>query len=150
MPGESSPPRMVAEVLAWQVVLYWWNRHRAPAPPIHRTLHCYGRRRATRRQFVGKCSGYFCKRETHHYLFVASFNAQTTLPHVSSLGGTIPSVCRPDATGSIFLQNEAAPTTKEQSQLSIVTRHGNSAKNTEASKRLKRKRTERELDLITL
>ena len=102
-----------------------------------------------RAYFVVPLYQYMRKRETHHYLFVASFNAQTTLPHVSSLGGTIPSVCRPDATGSIFLQNAAAPTTKEQSQLSIVTRHGNSAANTETSKRLKRKRTERELDLIT-
>ena len=66
MPGESPPPRMAAEVLAWQVVLYWWNRHRAPAPPIHRTLHCYGRRRATRRQFAGKCSGYSTAAELDH------------------------------------------------------------------------------------
>ena len=84
MPGESSPPRMVAEVLAWQVVLYWWNRHRAPAPPIHRTLHCYGRRRATRRQFAGKCSGYSTAAELDHWPAFLNWKSEKRTLHVCS------------------------------------------------------------------
>ena len=40
-----------------------------------------------RAYFVVPLYQYMRKRETHHYLFVASFNAQTTLPHVSSFKG---------------------------------------------------------------
>ena len=37
-----------------------------------------------RAYFVVPLYQYMRKRETHHYLFVASFNAQTTLPRVSN------------------------------------------------------------------
>ena len=104
MPGESPPPRMAAEVLAWQVVLYWWNRQpgtgttHPPHPALLRPSPCNPTsiRRQVLRLLYGSGTGslsclsfarayfvvplyqYMRKRETHHYLFVASFNAQTT------------------------------------------------------------------------